>query len=107
MAYLRFEDPFILHVDASEQGPGAVLYNADRMASSELLTQNIDTSRNKLLITFRETRIFSAQVGCYSSLFYAPSVKVYSDNNPITYVLSTAELNATGHCRCLSWLTST
>lgn len=30
-------------------------------------------------------------------MFYAPSVTVYSDNNPVTYVLSTAKLNATGH----------
>lgn len=30
-------------------------------------------------------------------LFYAPSVTIYSDNNPVTYVLSTAKLNATGH----------
>lgn len=30
-------------------------------------------------------------------MFYAPSVTVFSDNNPVTYVLSTAKLNATGH----------
>ncbi len=30
-------------------------------------------------------------------LFYTPSVTVYSDNNSVTYVLSTAKLNATGH----------
>lgn len=30
-------------------------------------------------------------------LFYGPSVTVYRDNNPLTYVLTTARLNATGH----------
>ena len=30
-------------------------------------------------------------------LYYAPGFTVYSDNNPLTYVLSTAKLNATGH----------
>ena len=30
-------------------------------------------------------------------LFYAPSMTVYSDNTPLTYVLTTARLNATGH----------
>ncbi|CAH1276865.1 GIN1 [Branchiostoma lanceolatum] len=30
-------------------------------------------------------------------LYYAPSFEVYTDNNPLTYVLSTAKLNATGH----------
>jgi len=29
-------------------------------------------------------------------LYYAPSFKVYTDNNPLTYVLSSAKLNATG-----------
>ena len=30
-------------------------------------------------------------------LYYAPEFTVYSNNNPLTYVLSTAKLNATGH----------
>ena len=29
-------------------------------------------------------------------LYYAPSFTVYTDNNPLTYVLSSAQLNATG-----------
>ena len=29
-------------------------------------------------------------------LFYAPIVDVYTDNNPLVYVLSSAKLNATG-----------
>lgn len=29
-------------------------------------------------------------------LYYAPSFTVYTDNNPLTHVLSTAKLNATG-----------
>lgn len=30
-------------------------------------------------------------------LYHAPHFTVYMDNNPLTYVLSTAKLNATGH----------
>ena len=30
-------------------------------------------------------------------LYYAPSFVVYTDNNPLTYVTSSAKLNATGH----------
>ena len=30
-------------------------------------------------------------------MYYAPHFKVYIDNNPLTYVLTTAKLNATGH----------
>ena len=31
-------------------------------------------------------------------LFYAPHFTIFTDNNPLTYVLSTAKLNAVGHC---------
>ena len=31
-------------------------------------------------------------------LYYAPSFRVYTDNNPLTYVLTSAKLNATGLC---------
>ena len=30
-------------------------------------------------------------------LYHAPHFVVYTDNNPLTYALSTAKLNATGH----------
>lgn len=30
-------------------------------------------------------------------LYHAPHFMVYTDNNPLTYILSTAKLNATGH----------
>ena len=32
-------------------------------------------------------------------LFHAPSFTVYTDNNPLMYVMTTAKLNATGHRR--------
>ena len=31
-------------------------------------------------------------------LYYAPHFVIYTDNNPLTYVLTTAKLNAAGHC---------
>lgn len=36
-------------------------------------------------------------------LYYAPTFTVYSDNNPLTYVLTSAKLNATG-CRWVAEL---
>lgn len=30
-------------------------------------------------------------------LFYAPHFTIYTDNNPLTYVMSTAKLNIAGH----------
>ena len=31
-------------------------------------------------------------------LYYAPHFVIYTDNNPLTYVLTTAKLNAAGYC---------
>lgn len=31
-------------------------------------------------------------------LYFAPTFTIYTDNNPLTYVLSTAKVNAVGHC---------
>lgn len=33
----------------------------------------------------------------HNHLYYAPIFKVYMDNNPLNYVLSTTRLNAVGH----------
>lgn len=30
-------------------------------------------------------------------LYYAPHFTIYTDNNPLTYIMSTAKLNAVGH----------
>lgn len=103
MAYPRFEDPFILHIDASEQGLWAVLYQRQDKKlrvigyGSRTLTpaeKNYRLHSGKLeflVLKWAVTERFR------DYLFYAPSVTVYSDNNPVTYVLSTAKLNATGH----------
>ncbi|XP_034150732.1 uncharacterized protein K02A2.6-like [Esox lucius] len=44
--------------------------------------------------------IFRSEAVCekfQDYLFYAPHFTVYTDNNPLTYVMSTAKLNAVGH----------
>ena len=103
MAYPRFEDPFILHVDASEQGLGAVLYQRQ-----EGRVRVIGYGSRTLTPAEKNYRLHSGKLEFLALkwavtdrfrdyLFYAPSVTVYSDNNPVTYVLSTAKLNATGH----------
>lgn len=56
MAYPRFDDPFILHIDASEQGLGAVLCQRQegklRVIGYGLRT--LTPAEKKLVLTFRE-----------------------------------------------------
>lgn len=103
MAYPRFEDPFILHIDASERGLGAVLYQRQ-----EGRLRVIGYGSRTLTPAEKNYRLHSGKLEFLALkwavtdrfrdyLFYAPSVTIYSDNNPVTHVLSTAKLNATGH----------
>ena len=102
IAFPNFELPFFMNCDASGDGLGAVLYqNQDginRVISyaSRTLT---DTERNYhlhsgklefLALKWAITEKFT------DYLKYGPPFTVYTDNNPLTYVLTTAKLNATG-----------
>lgn len=103
MAYPKFEDPFILHIDASEQGLGAVLYQRQ-----EGKLKVIGYGSRTLTPAEKNYRLHSGKLEFLALkwsvterfrdyLFYAPAVTIYSDNNPLTYVMTTAKLNATGH----------
>ena len=101
MAYPDFSKPYILHTDASEEGLGAVLYQeqgdtirviayGSRTLSPAEKNYHLHSGKLEFLVLkwavcdhFRDY------------LYYAPSFTVYTDNNPLTYVLSSAKLNAT------------
>ncbi|TKS84065.1 Retrovirus-related Pol polyprotein from transposon 412 [Collichthys lucidus] len=103
LAYPNFNHPFTLHTDASQKGLGAVLYqNQDgRMRvigyGSRTLTpaeQNYHLHSGKLEFLALKWAVCDK---FRDYLFYAPHFTVFTDNNPLTYVLSTAKLNAVGH----------
>ena len=101
MAYPDFQKPFVLHTDASKDGLGAILYQYQNdilrvvAYGSRSLTpaeKNYHLHSGKLEFLALKWDICD-QFRDY--LYYAPSFKVYTDNNPLTYVLSSAKLNAT------------
>ena len=106
MAYSNFEELFLLHTDASETGLGAVLYQQQNgvlwvmaygsctLSPSE---RNYHLHSGKLEFLSLKWSI-SEQFQDY--LYYAPSFRVYTDNNPLPYVLTSAKLNLTG----LRWI---
>ena len=103
MANPNYSEPFILHADASEQGLGGALYQRQdgklRVIAygSRTLTaseRNYHLHSNKLEFLALKWAI-TEQFRDY--LYYAPHFTVYTDNNPLTYVLTFARLNATGH----------
>ena len=103
MGYPDFEKPFILHTDASEEGLWAVLYQRQGGAlrvigyGSRTLTppeKNYRLHSGKLEFLALKWAVTDR---FHHYLFHAPHFTVYSDNNPLTYVMKSAKLNAVGH----------
>ena len=101
MAYPDFSLPFILHCDASELGLGAVLNQEQggevRVVSygSRTLTpaeKNYYLHSGKLEFLAMKWAVTEK---FHDFLYYASSFTVYIDCNPLSYLLTSAKLNAT------------
>lgn len=102
MAYPDFNKPYILCTDASEQGLGAVLYQRQNgetrviaYASRTLTLAEKNYHHHSGKLEFLALK-WSICDHFRDYLYYAPNFTVYTDNNPLTYILSSAKLNATG-----------
>ncbi|KAL1276336.1 hypothetical protein QQF64_035959 [Cirrhinus molitorella] len=101
LGYSDLNEPFVLHCDASQEGLGAVLYQrrAGKLVviayGSRALTppeKNYHLHSGKLEFLAMKWAICER---FRDDVYHAPSFTVYTDNNPLTYVMSTAKLNAT------------
>ena len=102
MAYPNFSDPFILHTDASEVGLGAVLYQRQNGSLRVIAygSRTLSPAEKNYYLHSGKLEFLALKWAICDQfrdyLYYAPSFTVYTDNNPLTYVLSSAKLNATG-----------
>ena len=102
MGFPDHEKPFILHTDASQDGLGAVLYQeqggkkrvigyGSRTLNAAEKNYHLHSGKLEFLaLKWAVTEKFR------DYLYYSVPFSVYTDNNPLTYVLSSARLNATG-----------
>ena len=101
LVFPDFEKPFLLETDASEEGLGVVLsqkqsdgwYHPVAFGSHSLtlVEKNYHSSKLEFLaLKWSVTEHFKEY------LAYTPLV-VWTDNNPLTYVLTMPNLDATGH----------
>ena len=100
LAYADYRLPFKLHTDASCSGLGAVLYQCqdglDRViayASRSLKPSERNYPAHKLEFLALKWAVTDK----FHDYLYGAQFEVVTDNNPLTYVLSTAKLDATGH----------
>ena len=99
LAYANYSKSFSVHTDASELGLGAVLYQAQNdgttrviaFASRSLLNSEQKYHSSKLEFLALKWAIHER----FHEYLYGSTFDVYTDNNPLTYIMSTAKLDAT------------
>ena len=99
LAYADYQLPFKLHTDASNTGLGAVLYQnqggLDRViayASRSLKTAEKNYPAHKLEFLALKWAVTEK----FHDYLYGTKFKAVTDNNPLTYILTSAKLDATG-----------
>ena len=100
LGYANYKRPFQIHIDASMSGLGAVLYQTQddiprviAYASRSLKPSEVHYPAHKLEFLALKWAISDK----FHDYLYGQHFDVYTDNNPLTYVLTTARLDATGH----------
>ena len=100
LAYANYKKPVKLHTHASENGLGAVLYRKQDDGTDHVIAyaswtlskseKNYDAHKLEFLaLKWSVTERFHEYL-------YGGEFEVYTDNNPLTYILTTAKLDATG-----------
>ncbi|KAL1258945.1 hypothetical protein QQF64_009522 [Cirrhinus molitorella] len=94
------QKPYLLHIDASLRGLGAVLYQEypEGMRPVAFASRKLKPSEKNYPIHQLEFLSLKwAVVDKFQEYLYGAQFTVRTDNNPLTYVLSTAKLSAVGH----------
>ena len=100
LAYADYKKPFKVYTDVSEKGLGAVLAQrqedgsepAIAFASRTLSKAEKQYDAHKLEFLALKWAI----TDCFHEYLYGGEFDVFTDNNPFTYVLTTAKLDGTG-----------
>ena len=100
LAYANYEKPFKLTTDASKKGLGAVLSQVGEdgkerpvaFASRTLSKAEKNYTTHKLEFLALKWSVTDR----FHEYLYGSTFEVFTDNNPLSYVLSSAKLDATG-----------
>ena len=100
LGYADYSSPFVVHTDASLDGLGAVLYQKqdgrDRVIS--FASRRLSPSeRNYPVHKLEFLALKWAVTDKFHDYLYGNQFTAFTDNNPLTYVLTTAKLDAMGH----------
>ena len=100
LAYADYKKSFRLNTDASELGLGSVLYQQQEDGTSRVIayaSRSLSkTEKNYSAHKLEFLALKWAVTERFHEYLYGGEFEVYMDNNPLTYVLTTAKLDATG-----------
>ena len=102
LAYVDFTQPFKLHTDACGSGLGAVLYQTHGDGTDAVIAYaNRSLTKAESHYPAHKLEFLTLKwvvVKKFHEYLYGLTFDVYTDNNQLTYVLTTAKLDATSHC---------
>ena len=104
LAYADFGKPFKLHTDAGVLGLGPVLYQ-EQDGVGKVISYASQSSKSESKYPIHKLEFLCLKwtiTDQFHDYLYGNTFDVYTGNNPLTHVLSTAKLDAMGH----SWITS-
>ena len=100
LGFADYTQPFILHTDASRDGLGAVLSQEQGGVWRVIAFASHGISKTKRNYPAHKLDFLAlkwAVTEKFHDFLYDNSFSVITDNNPLTYMLRNAKLNATGH----------
>ena len=100
LAYADYQRPFKVHTDASESGLGAVLYQDQENGTTRVVayaSRSLFKSERRYHSSKLEFLALKWSI-CerFHEYLYGGEFEVHMDNIPLTYMLTTAKLDATG-----------
>ena len=100
LAYADYKRDFQLHTDACERGLGGVLYQKDENGLQRVIgyaSQSLShTERNCPAHTFELLALKWVVTDRFHQYLYGVKFDVFTDNNPLTYIPTSAKLDACG-----------
>ncbi len=100
LAYADYSLPFTVHTDASRDGLGAILYQEQEGKDRVIAYASRSVSRAEQNYPTHKLEFLAlrwAVTDKFHEYLYGNDFTVYTDNNPLTYILTTAKLDAAGH----------
>ena len=101
LAFADFTKPFKLHTDACGSGLGALLYQTHEDGTDAVITyasrslNKAESHQSAHKLEFHALKW--AVVETFHEYLYGSTFDIYTDNNPLTYILTTTKLDAASH----------